>query len=149
MPYDTRAEIELEIMRLEGLELEDLRLAWRATFGRAPAPHLPKHIMSRILIYRLQTEKFGDLSQSTVHFLSGLARRPADEGIPTAVSIGGLRPGAVLIREYNGECHKVMVMADGFAWDGKIYSSLGKVAYAITGARWSGTRFFGLEENGA
>jgi hypothetical protein len=149
MPYNTRAEIELEIMRLEGHEIEELRLGWRTIFGEAPPPHLPKHIMSRILIYRLQTEKFGDLSQSAIRFLSKLARRPVDEDVPPAAPVNSLSPGTILIREYKGECHKVMVMAGGFAWGGKTYSSLSKVAFAITGKRWTGTRFFGLLEKEA
>jgi Protein of unknown function (DUF2924) len=64
-----------------------------------------------------------------------LARRTAD-----------LRPGTVLAREWNGQMHRVAVLADGFAWNGKTYASLSKVAFAITGTRWSGPRFFGVRE---
>ena len=49
------------------------------------------------------------------------------------------------MREWNGQ-HRVMVLDDGFAWNGSTYRSLSKVARAITGTRWSGPRFFGAEE---
>jgi len=55
-----------------------------------------------------------------------------------------LRPGARLVREWRGRTHTVQVTEDGFEYDGKPYSSLSKIAHAITGAHWSGPRFFGL-----
>ena len=58
-----------------------------------------------------------------------------------------LRPGTILGREWNGQMHRVAVLADGFAWNGKTYPSLSKVAFAITGTRWNGPRFFGLRDN--
>ena len=64
-----------------------------------------------------------------------LAQRTAD-----------LRPGTVLKREWNGRMHRVAVLTDGFAWNGKTYRSLTKVAFAITGTRWSGPRFFGVRD---
>jgi hypothetical protein len=57
-----------------------------------------------------------------------------------------LRPGTMLTREWDGHLQRVMVVADGFTWDEKIYRSLSKVAFAITGARWNGPRFFGLRD---
>jgi hypothetical protein len=60
-----------------------------------------------------------------------------------------LRPGTLLTREWNGHLQRVMVLADGFSWNGKSYPSLSKVAFAITGSRWSGPRFFGLRDNAA
>src|SRR5262249_48015783 len=58
-----------------------------------------------------------------------------------------LKPGTLLTREWDGHPQRVMVLADGFAWDGKTYPSLSKVAFAITGTRWSGPRFFGLAQS--
>ena len=55
-----------------------------------------------------------------------------------------VRPGTVLGREWNRHMHRVTVLADGFAWNGKTYSSLSQVAFAITGTRWNGPKFFGL-----
>src|SRR6266571_4978457 len=57
-----------------------------------------------------------------------------------------LRPGTLLTREWDGHLQRVMVLADGFAWNGKTYRSLSKVAFAMTGTRWSGPRFFGLDQ---
>jgi len=56
----------------------------------------------------------------------------------------GIRPGTLLVREWEGVSQRVMVMAEGFAWNGSTYPSLSKVARAITGTRWNGPRFFGL-----
>jgi Protein of unknown function (DUF2924) len=55
-----------------------------------------------------------------------------------------LLPGAILTREWNGHTHRVMVVANGFAWEGQTYDSLSSVALAVTGTKWNGTRFFGL-----
>jgi len=57
-----------------------------------------------------------------------------------------LHPGTILVREWNGQMQRVAVIADGFAWNGKTYPSLSKVAFAITGTRWSGPKFFGLRD---
>jgi hypothetical protein len=57
-----------------------------------------------------------------------------------------LRPGTVLGREWNGWMHRVAVLADGFVWNGQTYASLSKVAFAITGTRWNGPKFFGLRD---
>jgi Protein of unknown function (DUF2924) len=59
-----------------------------------------------------------------------------------------MRPpqGTILAREWQGRMHRIAVLADGFAWNGKIYASLSKIAFAITGTRWNGPRFFGLRD---
>lgn len=90
MSRDKREEIEADIMRLRGLDLDGLRLAWRAVFGRTAATHLPKHILLRILAHRLQAEAFGDLSRSTIQILDGIARRADDDAVAPATSAGGL-----------------------------------------------------------
>src|SRR5690242_10810673 len=146
MPRDEREDIEAEIARLRSLDPDGLRQGWRAVFGRSAVAHLPKHILLRILAYRLQAEAFGDLSRTTVQLLDGIARGSDDEAVVPAISAGGLRSGTVLLREHEGEHHHVMVVPDGFAWNGKTYPSLSKVAFAITGTKWNGPRFFGLRE---
>jgi hypothetical protein len=57
-----------------------------------------------------------------------------------------LTPGTVLVREWDRRSQRVMVMPDGFAWNGQTFDSLSKVAFAITGTKWNGPRFFGLRD---
>jgi hypothetical protein len=57
-----------------------------------------------------------------------------------------LTPGTMLVREWDRQSHRVMVLAGGFVWNGQTYDSLTKIAFAITGTRWNGPRFFGLRD---
>jgi hypothetical protein len=100
----------------------------------------------RVLAYRLQAEAFGDLDGESQRLLDRSVS-PDDAG-QRAVKrrTADLRPGTVLARDWNGQMHRVAVLADGFAWNGKTYRSLTKVAFAITGTRWSGPKFFGLRD---
>ena len=54
--------------------------------------------------------------------------------------------GTTLTRGWNGQCHRVMVVDAGFVWNGKTYDSLSRIAFAITGSKWNGPRFFGLRD---
>jgi hypothetical protein len=143
-------DLEGEIARLRDLDLPGLRVRWRSVF-RGPAPdHLPRHLLFRILAYRLQAERLGDLDGDTRRFLDRVANGVQDGNeIKTAdrnTSRNGIQPGTILVREWNGVLQRVMALGEGFAWDGTTYRSLTEVAYAITGTRWSGPRFFGLHD---
>jgi hypothetical protein len=105
-------------------------------------------LLFRVLAYRLQTEQLGDLDTDTVRLLDR-SDTPEEAGKQAAKDPRGqgeVRPGTVLGREWSGQMHRVTVLADGFAWNGKIYSSLSKVAFAITGTRWNGPKFFGMRD---
>jgi hypothetical protein len=114
-------------------------------FRRQPPPHLPRHLLFRILAYKLQADHLGDLDGESQRLLDR-SMSPEDAGQRALDSrrTPDLRPGTVLGREWNGRVQRVAVLADGFAWNGKTYPSLSKVAFAITGTRWSGPKFFGL-----
>src|SRR5262249_28661876 len=102
----------------------------------------------RVLAYRLQADHLGDLDGESQRLLDRSVS-PEDAGqraVALARRTADLRPGTVLTREWNGHMQRVAVLADGFAWTGKTYPSLAKVAFAITGTRWSGPRFFGLRD---
>src|SRR5437763_8726344 len=86
---------------------------------------------------RLQEQAFGGLDRESLSFLDGLARHC---GSPRR----RLKPGTVLVRDYQGQRHTVTVARDGFDWQGTIYPSLSAIARAITGTAWSGPRFFAL-----
>ena len=146
-----RASLDNEIARLRGLEVGDLRARWHTVFRRRAPPHLPRHLLFRILAYRLQADRLGELDADSRRLLDrigsgsseGINRLVADLKQPRTA----LRPGTLLTREWDGHLQRVMVLADGFSWNGKTYRSLSRVALAITGSRWSGPRFFGLDKS--
>jgi hypothetical protein len=104
-----------------------------------------------VIAYRVQADRLGDLDHKTRQVLD----RTFSKGTGSAMSARlasfdqkrtELSPGTVLVREWDRQSQRVMVMADGFAWNGQTYDSLSKVAFAITGTRWNGPRFFGLRD---
>ena len=57
-----------------------------------------------------------------------------------------MRAGALLVREWNGRLERVMILDEGFGWNGKTFGSLSQIAKAMTGTNWNGHRFFGLRQ---
>jgi hypothetical protein len=104
--------------------------------------------MVRIIAYRLQAVAFGDLDRKVQQMLDR-ALNQTDKDPSKRIKSVALKPGSLLVREWAGDLHRVMVLESGFAWNGVTYSSLTKVACAITGTRWNGPRFFGLRGQGA
>ena len=144
-----REDLENEIARLRGLDLGDLRARWHTAFRRRAPPHLPRHLLFRILAYRLQADRLGDLDADSRRLLDRIGSESLDIDRLVADlnrSRTELRAGTLLTREWDGQLQLVMVLADGFSWNGNTYGSLSKVAFAITGARWNGPRFFGLRD---
>jgi hypothetical protein len=142
------AALAQEIAHLRGLDLDGLRARWRSLTGRASPAHVPRTLLLQVLAYRVQAAALGDLDPVTARVLDRLASQGrsntiAEVPVPDRI---GLRPGTVLIREWDGTPQRVMVLADGFAWNGTTYQSLSQVARAITGTRWNGPRFFGLRD---
>ena len=115
-------------------------------FRRKAPDHLPRHLLYRMIAYRPQAERLGDLDRDTQRFLHRVAAgaRNGDELPAKSGHRHGLQPGTVLVREWDGKSQRVMVLDQGFAWNGTTYRSLTEIAFAITGTRWSGPRFFGL-----
>jgi hypothetical protein len=145
-----RESLDNEIARLRGLDVGELRARWHTVFRRAAPPHLPRHLLFRILAYRLQADRLGDLHADTRRVLDRIGSG-SSEVIGRLVadlnrSKSELRPGTLLTREWDGHLQQVMVLADGFSWNGKTYRNLSKVAFAMTGSRWNGPRFFGLRD---
>ena len=145
-----RGSLDIEIARLRDLDVGELRARWHTVFRRRAPPHLPRHLLFRILAYRLQADRLGDLDADSPRLLDRIGSGPSD-GIDRLVADlnrprDWLRPGTLLTREWDGHLQRVMVLADGFSWNGKTYPSLSQVAFAMTGTRWSGPRFFGLDQ---
>jgi hypothetical protein len=158
-----RSSVEVEIGDLEGMSLDELRLQWRNRWGRLAPTHIPRALLFRLIVYRLQAEAFGDLDPKSARFLdrlgdklySGSSRRDENvmgesdrvrkPGRPTSiVEPPSLvpKPGSVLTREWRGRVERVIALDKGYAWNGATYASLWAVAFAITGVKWSGRRFF-------
>ena len=143
--------VEDEVARLRDLDAEGLRARWKTVHGKTAPTQLPRHLLFRILAYRLQAERLGDLDVESQRLLDrsespeAASKQAADANQRSRT----LRPGTVLGREWNGQMHRIAVMQDGFAWNGRTYPSLTKVAFAITGTHWNGPRFFGLRDSQA
>src|SRR6476659_6133770 len=147
----TETSIEDEIAHLRGLDLKGLRARWQSVLQRPPPDHLPRHLLFAIIAYRIQADRFGDLDHETSQLLDRAGAKESGAAMSARlVSFGQkrteLKPGTVLVREWDRRSQRVMVMSDGFAWNGQTYDSLSKVAFAITGTRWNGPRFFGLRD---
>jgi Protein of unknown function (DUF2924) len=147
----TQSSVEDEIARLRGLDLGRLRARWQSVFQRPAPDHLTRHLLLAVIAYRIQADRFGDLDRATRQVLDRLDTKEARPITFARLASFDqkrtkLTPGTVLVREWNRQSQRVMVMANGFAWNGQTYDSLSKVAFAITGTKWNGPRFFGLRD---
>jgi len=147
----TKNSVEDEIAHLRGLDLGGLRARWQSVFGRPAPALLTRHLLFAVFAYRVQADRLGDLDYAIRQVLDRTDAKEA--GRVTSARLVSLdqkrtrlTPGTVLVREWDRQSQRVMVMADGFAWKGQTYDSLSKVAFAITGTRWNGPRFFGLRD---
>ena len=130
-------QIEQGLAEMERLNLEALRTSWRRQLN-SPPPVRSADLLRRLLASKLQEAAYGGMSaelKQRLRLKSAATRKPA------------LQPGTVLTREWRGETHVVEVRDGSFEHLGTSYASLSEVARAITGARWSGPRFFGLAKS--
>lgn len=137
-------DVAAELSRLETLTNFELRAEWRRLHHMQPPSSLSRDLLLRGITYKMQESALGGLSKSILRKLC-----LSNPGVPLTVSRSAApptsaRPGTRLVREWNGETHTVLVHADGVEWRGKRYRSLSMVAREISGAHWSGPRFFGL-----
>jgi hypothetical protein len=144
---DTRA-IERELDRIRSLDLEELRGEWRRLY-HTNAPKISRDLLVLALGYRLQEIEHGGLGKSTRRKLQTMAKTLRKTGRVGPLPGLSLKSGARLVREWRGRTHTVTVTEDGYEYAGMSYPSLTKVAKKITGAHWSGPRFFGLPAPGA
>lgn len=134
-----------QIATISSFGVANLRKAWTERFRR-PAPLIQSaDVLLRLFAWKLQVAAFGDLDADTSYKLTRL-KTALVRGKSTAPSPAlGLRPGSILSRGWRGQIHRVLVLDQGFEHLDIRYGSLSEVARAITGTRWSGPRFFGLE----
>ena len=151
-PSRASAAESIVAARLEALEQMDnraLRAEWRRLLHHEPPPRLSRRLLQLGIAWKIQAKAFGGLSAATRRELERLARSIEEVGDIRSERVTRLKPGARLIREWGGETHTVIVREEGFEWQGRSWRSLTAIARAITGAKWSGPRFFGLAKPGA
>ena len=137
------SDIEAEIAGLLDRSTQELRLAWRQWRRTEPPLGLSRDLLIRALAHQLQEQSYGGVSRALRRRLQSLAG--ASEKATMAVDPGlVLKTGTTLVRQWRGHPHTVLVQADGFEYDGRRYRSLTVIAEQITGAHWSGPRFFGV-----
>ena len=139
-------DIEAELSKLPAFSIDKLRADWKDRFGAdAPAIRSPD-VMRRLLAWQIQADAYSGLDANTERELRSIATKLERDGMYEPAIRRDLSPGVVLMREWKGTTHRVVATADGFQHEGKRYKSLSDIARTITGTRWSGPRFFGLEQ---
>jgi len=136
-------EVARRLEALCDLTPDGLRKEWRRLYRTQP-PRLSRDLLVRALTYRIQELRYGGLSKATRRKLATLVATRSSGAEIAKEGAERIRVGARLAREWNGRTHIVAVEEDGFIYVGRSYRSLTAIARKITGARWSGPRFFGL-----
>ena len=136
--------LEVEIAQLGDLNLAELRGLWAKRLGK-PRQLASTELTRRWLAWELQAAVRGGLDAGTRRRLRQLAGALRLNTATPAMPDTSVKPGTVLTREWAEIAHRVLVLEDGFNWNGRIWSSLSEIAFRITGTRWSGPRFFGLK----
>jgi hypothetical protein len=137
-------DIAAELARLEALSNFELRGEWRRLHHMQPPKSLSRDLLLRGITYKIQERAFGGLSKSVLRKLTGTEPDASSTENRSHAPRTVVKTGTRLVREWNGQTHTVLVHGDGVEWRGKRYRSLSFVAREITGAHWSGPRFFGL-----
>jgi len=137
-----RVALAGELATLHSLDIEQLRARWRTLYETDAPSRFSRDLLIGAVAYRLQERALGGLKPATRRLFqrAAHARRPLK-----LAPVRTLAPGAVLIREWGGVKHQVVVLESGFTFRGKRYRSLSEVARLITGSRWSGPLFFALK----
>lgn len=137
------ASLEHRIAALGSMTPAQLRAEWRRVFRRETPPHSPD-LLARAITWRWQAQQQGELTQAARRELDTLARQLDRTGSIEAVGPSKLSVGTRLVREWNGRTINVLITDDGYLFEDRCYRSLSQIARHVTGARWSGPRFFGL-----
>ncbi len=135
------------LSRLPKLDLHELREEWYCLYKADASPHLSRELLIRAVAYRMQEVALGGLRPEPQRQLRQIAQELKQTGEAAKRFRPQLKPGTRLIREWQGRTYEVVVLDDGFSWQGAQYRSLSAIARKITGTAWSGPLFFGLKQN--
>lgn len=137
-------ELPQRLASLPAMTRDDLVTEWRRQFRADPPDRIRRDLLELAIAWKLQEKALGGLKKRDATELRDLAEALADTGDIRRVKTPKLKPGARLVREWGGVTHEVTVVDGGFLWNGEVRKSLSAIAEEITGAHWSGPRFFGL-----
>ncbi|RUW55483.1 DUF2924 domain-containing protein [Mesorhizobium sp. M1A.F.Ca.ET.072.01.1.1] len=154
-----KLDIEAEVAAFSDLSREELAAQWEKIYRCSPPKGVRRELLTRAAAWHLQAKRLGGFSTETRRLLKSAIERVekkiADRDSQANVVVDDIKvtiapkrkhvlPGARLVRDWNGKTHIVDVIEDGFVFEAKVYPSLSSIARKITGAHWSGPRFFGL-----
>jgi hypothetical protein len=139
--------VETELDRLPTAPIADLRKRYREAFRTEPPKAFGPDLLRRSIAHRIQEKAYGGLSTPTRRLLDQLVKAAMAKPSGRLELPRRIKPGSELVRTWKGRSYRVLVMADGFAHDGKTFASLSEIASEITGTRWNGPRFFGLRSS--
>jgi hypothetical protein len=135
------------LSRLPTLDIGELRRQWRGLYKTQAPPNLSRELLVRAVAYRMQELALGGLRPEPRRQLMRIAQQFKQTGEATIRARPELKPGTRLMREWQGRTYHVLVLDDGFSWQGVRYRSLSAIARKITGTPWSGPLFFRLKPN--
>jgi hypothetical protein len=139
------SRLEQELSTLASLSPAQLREKWNRIEG-TPPPSVPPALLGRLLAQRLQERRYGSLPALVARELERFrCDGPLAQRFPLRID---LAPGTRLVREWNGQTISVQVLEEGFSYGDQTWRSLSEIARHVTGAHWSGPRFFGLLRRG-
>jgi Protein of unknown function (DUF2924) len=139
--------VEAELDRLPKTRIVDLRVRYRELFQADPPKAFGPDLLRRTIAHRIQERAFGGLSREHQRLLDQLIRAAKAKPNGRLELPRRIKPGSELVRTWNRRTHRVVVLEDGFAYEGRPYESLSEIASEITGTRWNGPRFFGLRRS--
>jgi hypothetical protein len=129
-----------QVTAIEEMSSRERKAEWHRRMGAVAPPAFGSGLLARALAYEVQAKALGGLSKADLKRLARFGSSGQLE--PTT---GAVKPGTWLSRTWHGEVHQVVVLEAGFEYRGERFSSLSQIAMRITGAHWSGPRFFGLK----
>ena len=136
-------DVSPELAALDGMDLDALRRRWLDLTGRDAPVAFRGALLRQALAYEIQVARLGGLSGPLKRRLRLLAEAAREDRFDEVLGTPMLKPGTVLIRNWQGQNHRVTVLEKGFLWNGATYRTLSAIAKTITGTSWNGWTFFG------
>jgi hypothetical protein len=136
--------VEAELDRLPKTPIVELRKRYKELLRTEPPKAFGPDLLRRSIAHMIQEKAYGGLPASAKRLLDQMVKAASAKPNGRLELPQRIKPGSELVRTWNGKTYRVTVTADGFTHAGKTFASLSEIAFAITGTKWNGPRFFGL-----